>query len=173
MTGDGIPEMLFMGEHILVGEYYSEIIIAQKIDGEYVYMDLPQSVNKEGSVGDVYRYEMGYDIYVLEVGEDTAIIGNRDAGIEIEAAIPEGKQKNYKSSMRDKDTYGSSALMADIVDNGDSKEVKLWIPYMSRYNEVEGMFIEVYVRYEDGKWIARDAETKGLEEVDWWWWISD
>lgn len=172
LTGDSVPEMLFMGEHITVGGYYTEFIVAQKVNGEYEYMDLPQSTQPNGSVGDKNRYELGYDICILSVDGNVATVGNVDAGIKVEVNIPKGKEKNYERSMKNKDIFGSSALMADIVYGEELSKLKLQILFSDHYDEIETMFIEIYLKYEGGKWIVENTETKDVEEVDWWWWME-
>lgn len=172
LSGDGVPEMLFMGEHIRVGSYYTEFIVAQKVNGEYVYMDLPKSTQPDGSAGDKNRYEMGYDIYILSVDGNVATIGNVDAGIKVGVNIPKGKEKDYERNMKNKNVFGSSALMADIVRGEDSKKLKLQILFGDRHDEIETMFVEIYLKYEGNKWIIENTETKDVEEIDWWWWME-
>ena len=168
LTGDGVPEMLFMGMHLKVGHPYSEFILAQKIDGEYVYMDVPKPIVQQSM--DEARYEMGYDIYVLEIVENVATVGNTDLGIIEEIEIEDSSKESYENFMKHWNVdgmYGSEALYADIIQRGDSYAMQMTIECGSRYDKY--VYLEIIVEYENKKWIIQDTAVREEVYSTWEW----
>lgn len=171
LTGDGVPEMLFMGMHIRVGHYYSEFIVAQKIGGEYVYMDVPKPIAQPST--DKIRYEMGYDIYVLEIDGNVATIGNPNIGISEEIEIEGSSKEVYRNFMNHWNVdgmYGSDALHARLVPYENRNALLMQIECGSRHDKFK--YIELIVIYREGEWIVQNVEVKNKEQMEWWWWIS-
>lgn len=88
LTGDGNLEVIVQGSGSELNPVQNEIAIYKEKGNGYERMKLPIP-ESYGVQGGNQPYAMGYDIYVLNVAGHIATVGNEEAGIKAQFAIPQ------------------------------------------------------------------------------------